>query len=598
MKYSPIALFAYNRPNHLRQTVDALCANDLARKSQLFVFSDAHKSENDRDDVEKVRKYIRAIKGFANVDIIERKNNYGLADSIVEGVTTLIEKYGRVIVVEDDLVTSPFFLRYMNEALDRYADDERVMHIAAYMPSIDIAGLPESFFLRNSSCWGWATWQRAWKYFSRNGKRIVESFDRDTVYKFNLDGAYDYWSQLIANEQNKLKTWAVYWYACVFERGGLCLHPRESLVMNTGFDGSGVNCGDRSDQLSSLSSKLITYFPIRSEDFIENQLAVQRLQRYLKVKTPKTLFKPHGILHHLAFLDRYRLKALAIISFMKRLKKYYTHARDVLISKDKRVKLYLKNGAKPWSFGYNEYKWKRIKEIIEKDDFENLIGTVNYGYRLDERVVEIPWFFSRIDAQKDIILDAGSALNYEPLINHPKLASKRLIISTLAPEGQAFWASGISYIYEDLRTTCLKEDYFDLIACISTIEHVGLDNTFLYTDDISKNEQKINDYLHFLDVIRSLLRRGGRLFLSFPFGRKKNNGWFQVFDGGDIDGMIARFNPAFYIESIYMYQDDHWRHVGREDAAGAICYDINIDGKHAPDYCAFSRAVACLELVK
>lgn len=281
MKKAPIAIFAYNRPAHFMKTIDALLKNELADESELFIFSDGPRSNEDRHSIEQVRKNARRIKGFKKVTLIERKINYGLADSIVEGVTTLIEKYGRVIVLEDDLVTSPFFLSYMNEALDRYAYDERVMHIAAYMPPIDTNGLPESFFLRQSSCWGWASWHRAWKHFTRDGKSYIQSFDRETIHRFNLDGAYDYWSQLIANEEKRLKTWAVYWYACVFERGGLCLHPRKSLVANRGFDGSGENCGKVSIMTGRLGRSKIEEFPEGADIFLENKIAIDRLKNFI-----------------------------------------------------------------------------------------------------------------------------------------------------------------------------------------------------------------------------------------------------------------------------------------------------------------------------
>jgi hypothetical protein len=597
MKCSPIALFTYNRPNHLRYTVEALCANYLAKESRLFVFSDACKSENDREDVEQVREYIRKIDGFEAVNLIERKINYGLADSIVDGVTSLIGKYGRLIVVEDDLVTSPFFLSYMNEALDRYADDERVMHIAAYMPPIDTNGLPESFFLRQSSCWGWASWHRAWKHFTRDGKSYIQSFDRETIHRFNLDGAYDYWSQLIANEEKRLKTWAVYWYACVFERGGLCLHPRKSLVANSGFDGSGENCGIQTGMRYGLTTERIHGFPIKPEDFKENQLAIKRIKRFFKGTSIKDAVSS-SMINPIAFIYRYPVKGSTIITLLKKIKRTVFTPYKVSLKEQKLIKTFFSNGAKPWSKGYHEYKWQKIREVLVEGDFEKLVGSEKYGYRIDERIVEIPWFFSRINTQGGTMLDAGSALNYEPLIKHQKLSSKRFIISSLAPEGQAFWSSGVSYVYEDIRTTCLRENFFDYIACLSTIEHVGLDNTFLYTRDITKNEQDVFGYLQFLDILRLLLSPGGRLFLSFPFGKKKNHGWFQVFDESDVDGMIQRFKPSSYTEDIFIYQDDRWSYASRSDAEHALCYDINVENKYAPDYCAFSRAVACLELVK
>jgi len=256
-----------------------------------------------------------------------------------------------------------------------------------------------------------------------------------------------------------------------------------------------------------------------------------------------------------------------------------------------------KNGSKPWTHGYHEYKWETITKYIY-DDFPAIIGTKKFGYRIDERAVELPWLLSRIDEKQCLMLDAGSALNFPVILNHPKINSKKLFISTLAYEGSASTELGISYIYEDLRQTCFRENFFDIIACISTIEHIGLDNTFLYTGDNTKNEQNCGDYLSFLDVMRSRLKPGGKLFVSFPFGKACNHGWFQVFDAVMVDKLIIRFQPADFKETIFYYSNDCWHISTREEAAQAACFDINVQKKYEPDYLAFSRSVACLELEK
>jgi hypothetical protein len=265
---------------------------------------------------------------------------------------------------------------------------------------------------------------------------------------------------------------------------------------------------------------------------------------------------------------------------------------------DSIVKDFIRKGVKPWTTGYYEYKWKNISEVINQENFTKLIGTTKYGYRIDERIVELPWLFSRLSSHPGKLLDAGSALNFSVLLKQPKLSNKKVFISTLAPENQSFNKLGVSYIYEDIRETCFQNEFFDEIACISTIEHVGLDNTFLYTSDNTKNEQSKDGYLSFLDVIFSRLKPGGRLYLSFPYGIQKNHGWFQVFNAHQIDGMIAHLKATSVDETIFHYKDDKWSITGREGAAQSICYDINVDKTHAPDYCAFSQSVACLQFTK
>jgi hypothetical protein len=259
---------------------------------------------------------------------------------------------------------------------------------------------------------------------------------------------------------------------------------------------------------------------------------------------------------------------------------------------------FVKHGSLPWTSGYNEYKWQAIEEVIFHMDFDKVVGTLNFGYRIDERIVELPWLFSRLPQGGSILLDAGSALNHLPLLNHPRLAEKKIFISTLEPEKQAFWRRGISYVYEDLRNTCFRENMFDVIACISTLEHVGLDNTFLYTDNVDKMENDTQGYLPLIDVFHSRLKPGGQLFISVPFGKQKNHGWFQVFDGHMLDAIIARFAPDNLQETIFMYCNDRWGAASRLEARDASCFDVNVEKQYPADYCAFSRAVACLEMTR
>jgi hypothetical protein len=281
MNFAPIALFAFNRPHHLKRTIEALAANDSAKSSSLFIFSDAAKNTADAQLVIEVRNYIKSVKGFLKVNIIEREHNLGLAESISSGVTMLMKDYGQAIILEDDILTSRNFLSYMNSALELYRNNEKVMHISAYIPPIETTGLPDSFFLRQSSCWGWASWDRAWVNFSRDGQKYLTGFNQKQIHDFNLNGSYDYWAQLVANEEKKLKTWAVYWYACVYSNKGLCLHPRESLAQNIGFDGSGQNCSDSA--LPFRSSHIeVNHFPLLPGDFKENELAAARFQGFIK----------------------------------------------------------------------------------------------------------------------------------------------------------------------------------------------------------------------------------------------------------------------------------------------------------------------------
>lgn len=244
---APIVLFVYNRPEHTRQTLQALEKNELANESLLYVYADGPKNAATKvqiDKINEVRSIISEKWQFKSIEIIVRESNWGLADNIVDGVTQIINKYGRIIVLEDDIVTSVGFLKYMNDALSLYELEEKVMHISGYMFPVKNK-LPNTFFIKPTSCWGWATWKRAWTCFEKNVEKQIQQLEDKNAWKdFTLNNAYpSFKEQLFLNREGKLNTWAIFWYASVFIKDGLSLHPSKSLVQNIGHDGTGENCG-------------------------------------------------------------------------------------------------------------------------------------------------------------------------------------------------------------------------------------------------------------------------------------------------------------------------------------------------------------------
>ena len=243
MALAPIALFVYNRLDHTERTVAALRLNELAADSDLIIFSDAAKNEAAAAGVQAVRAYLKGIAGFRSVRIVERPTNLGLAASIIGGVTEIVGQYGKIIVLEDDLETSPYFLRYMNEALDLYDRVSEVISIHAYVYPVR-RPLPESFFLRGADCWGWATWRRGWDLFEADGRKLLaELQERRLSREFDLDGSYPYTQMLRGQIKGFNNSWAIRWHAAAFLRGKLTLYPGRSLVANTGFDHSGTHAG-------------------------------------------------------------------------------------------------------------------------------------------------------------------------------------------------------------------------------------------------------------------------------------------------------------------------------------------------------------------
>lgn len=223
--------------------MEALLGNTIADQTTLHVFSDAPRDDAARQAVADVRSYVHRIAGFKSVTIVERETNFGLARSIIDGVSRLCKEYGRVIVMEDDLLTSPHFLSYMNDALVRYEHEDRVMQVAGYMFPVKCDISDDAMLLPFISSWGWATWERAWHHFDAEAKGYGKLVKDHTLRKqFDLGGHYGYFRMLSAQQRGKADSWAIRWYLSVFLRNGLALYPKKTLVRNVGFDGSGVNC--------------------------------------------------------------------------------------------------------------------------------------------------------------------------------------------------------------------------------------------------------------------------------------------------------------------------------------------------------------------
>jgi len=279
--FAPIALFVYNRPQHTERTVKFLKQNELAAESRLFIFSDGAKTTADEDKVKEVREYIKSIEGFKSVEIIERKENMGLANSVIAGVSRLVKDYKQVIVFEDDLITSPHTLSYFNDALNRYRNEDKVMHIGAYMYNLKENTLPQSFFYRAATSWGWATWDRAWQHFEPNIDVLIPQFDAKKRAAFSIDHTMNFWKQIQDFKNGKNNSWAIRWYASIFLRGGLTLNPTHSLVNNIGHDGTGVHSGINDIYNVIINPKPINVFPAKIK---ENPIAYKAIKQFLSTR--------------------------------------------------------------------------------------------------------------------------------------------------------------------------------------------------------------------------------------------------------------------------------------------------------------------------
>jgi hypothetical protein len=262
MQPAPVAFFAFRRPEHARRALESLAANALAGSSELFIYCDGPRNQADEEQVSAVRRLVRNRKWCGATHIVEREENFGLAASVIAGVSELVERFGKVIVVEDDLVLSPLFLDYMNTALNKYEEIENIYQVSAYMFDIQTKEVHTSFFLPLTTSWGWATWLRAWNHFDQSfGKLCFLDKERKLRKRFDLDGAYPYYQMAVAAREGKVDSWAIRWYLSVFLDGGLVLYPPSTLVENRGFDSFGTHCHTDSMLGGKLSNNVAYDLP-------------------------------------------------------------------------------------------------------------------------------------------------------------------------------------------------------------------------------------------------------------------------------------------------------------------------------------------------
>jgi hypothetical protein len=275
----PVVVFAFKRPDHLKALIDSLLGNAEASRTSVRIYCDAPRNQDDATGVAAVRRYASTIEGFASVTPVFRESNLGLARSIVAGVSEMLAEHDRVIVLEDDLILSPYFLRFMNEGLRLYATDDRVASIHGYLYPAALP-MPQTFFLRGADCWGWATWRRAWQHFNADGSALLEKLRAARLtYRFDFDGTFDFTQMLVDQIAGRNDSWAIRWHASCFLADRLTLYPGSSLVHNGGFDSSGRHCNATSQFDQSVSKHPIDVRRIATQ---ESQVARQAIVAFFR----------------------------------------------------------------------------------------------------------------------------------------------------------------------------------------------------------------------------------------------------------------------------------------------------------------------------
>lgn len=238
--YAPILLFVYNRPEHTKRCIKSLLQSPVAAESRLYIFSDGAKGAHDAEAVADVRQYIHAINGFKEVIVDENYQNFGLAETIIYGVTKVVNIYGRVIVVEDDLILAPGFLGYMNEALEMYKDTPEVVNINGHILSSPMK-FPENFLISFADSWGWATWKRGWDIFEKDGAKLLREIEASGK-SGRFDMGYHFTRMLREQISGKNNSWAIRWNASIFTKDKLSLNAGKPLAINSGFGKDATHC--------------------------------------------------------------------------------------------------------------------------------------------------------------------------------------------------------------------------------------------------------------------------------------------------------------------------------------------------------------------
>lgn len=285
---APVAIFAYERLDHLKKTVNALVLNDLAADTNVFIFSDGAKLHN-QNKISEVRSYLKTIKGFSSVNIIEREKNYGLSENIINGVNFILEKYEKIIVLEDDLVTSKNFLKFMNDALKFYAAHDNVSCISGYI--YPIKGLKSDFFIKGADCWGWGTWKKNWRYFVEDGRDLLLKLTERKLFSTPFDKAWNYDRMLLDQISGKNSSWAIRWYYSSVLNDQLCFYPRKTLVRNIGNDGSGTHSIDTDMFNSDLQDEYI-FNPVSVQECVNSKMLLKKYalkQKSLITRLPRRL---------------------------------------------------------------------------------------------------------------------------------------------------------------------------------------------------------------------------------------------------------------------------------------------------------------------
>lgn len=317
MHHAPIVLFVYNRPEHTRRVLEALSKNVGAQESELYIFADGPKEDASKADIQKiqdVRNVVLEKKWCGKIHTVFSEHNKGLANSVISGVTEVINLKGKVIVLEDDIITSTFFIEYMNMGLNLYKDSENIYGISGYNYQVTSNVKEDSYFLPIFCSWGYASWANKWADINFDGVELLASIKEASLSNKMKFGIYDYFSMLKDQVDGLNDSWAVRFYASMKLKNGLILYPKESLCWNIGFDGTGVHCA-ADEKMQSQKMDLAFRPDLKKIPLLTNKKILANFKYH---------FKKENFLKQLTNRLRNSYKVKGILTQLNNLKKTFT----------------------------------------------------------------------------------------------------------------------------------------------------------------------------------------------------------------------------------------------------------------------------------
>ena len=289
-KFAPLVVFTHLRINELKKCISSLKKCKESKNTHLYIISDGAVDQIQEIKINKIRKYIRSIKGFKKKTIYLRKKNFGLSKNILSGVTKIINKHGKIIVLEEDIIVQKEFINFMNLNLEKYKNESKIWHISGWNYNVNISSSFDAYCIRTMNCWGWGTWKNRWINYKKNPNKIINKWSKQKISKFNFDNTINFYSQIVRNYKKQINTWAVFWYATIFENNKLCINPTISLTENIGIGKKATHTINVDDIFKSkFENKSKSQFALPNE-LTESKFINQKIQKKIKKNKIKKYF--------------------------------------------------------------------------------------------------------------------------------------------------------------------------------------------------------------------------------------------------------------------------------------------------------------------